>query len=649
MCRDTLQRHVKTHESGDDSLPAAAAETEHQSTRRDGIPIVVPSSDEPVAPRNEETFMLDAFAPLDTAMFEYPDSSLFQLPETFDWEGLDHLLEPSAPHPAVSQRPVLPRQASLQSRASRPQQQSSRWFSRVTPYLSPSTNLADLASQSLPEAALDEQYRDVVQAQLETAATAATVPSSVFMNHCVRLYIDKCLPWLPFVHLPTFQSSESNALLVYAIASLGSQLIGTSEAAMYGQRMFEGLNRSIMTSWMTLLAGSHEPVAVLQAVIIGQTFALLSAEPMHLVTAQAFHGALVFCLEKVKVEIERKVHDEPTNNDETAAQKWRSWTIQQTVARMGNALRIQDAEIALFYHRLPQVQSGVTVISRLDDQKFFAPDLQSWHQLESMQEGYGEMTNDTGHSSAVTSTQTQNAVTNTFSPFFTYAQLADILARVAEHRLGRQTGRNMDEVGAELANWLASTSTWIMLPVFRSLHLLPMWSAGWLFDLCDINGLEVCGGRDGEAAISAISPRIEEWASSAVVPRVLIHCFKIQQQLENVTLAETPPMHVPRVAYQAGLVLIGIATYANNESFPLVYESQRIRPDRDIHALAEAGFLTQSDWRALEHGYSRAAQLRERACAIIASLRRLGPWALNQALAETLEGCLKLKSKVVDM
>ena len=52
----------------------------------------------------------------------------------------------------------------------------------------------------------------------------------------------------PIIHAPTFQPSAKNALLVLSICSAGSLFIGSSKAVYEGSRLFERVNKAILSS-----------------------------------------------------------------------------------------------------------------------------------------------------------------------------------------------------------------------------------------------------------------------------------------------------------------------------------------------------------------------------------------------------------------
>lgn len=62
------------------------------------------------------------------------------------------------------------------------------------------------------------------------------------------MYFTKFNPVFPIVHAPTFRPSAKSSLLLLSICSVGSLFIGSRRAVSQGQKIFEMLNKAILTS-----------------------------------------------------------------------------------------------------------------------------------------------------------------------------------------------------------------------------------------------------------------------------------------------------------------------------------------------------------------------------------------------------------------
>ena len=144
-----------------------------------------------------------------------------------------------------------------------------------------------------PHTHLDDQFRDAAQHQLNDVPLNAPLPSTSSLNKCLRQAMGRFLILLPIVHVPSFVPDRSNAWLLVAMCSLGSQLIQCRDALSHGHRMFESLHRAILSSWSTFSTPRPDWLCILQATVFGQTHAMLSSHGKYLHTAQAFHGTLI--------------------------------------------------------------------------------------------------------------------------------------------------------------------------------------------------------------------------------------------------------------------------------------------------------------------------------------------------------------------
>lgn len=490
---------------------------------------------------------------------------------------------------------------------------------------------------------IDDAYRDVVQKTIEPATSQGAVPSTQSLGHCVRLYWDKCSDILPIIHRPTFRASESNAFLLFSVASIGTQLVGLPEMAQRGENMFESLHRAVLMSWTSILSGSHEAVPVMQAVLLGQTFAMMSSNPAHLLTAQAFHGTLVLCCARFRKHLDdararQQHHAESTRSLE---ERWQLWATDQSFIRIEHSLKILDAEFSLLYHSRPLVRSQISPISENENLAFSARDAKDWQMLECSgipAAWVGGLSSDEYSNPSMVPSKDGPAI----GIFSQYARLAEILARVAEARMPASGTPAMMDPEADLEAWLRQNSEDLRLSKNATVQLECLWHSGWLAVLCDINLLEVACGRDGAHKGDQARPRVEAWASDEGARRAIIHAFKILQLISRVPFSNVVALHVPRAAYHAGLILVCIAAAGRENVFPIEYAWEQLTAHRDIESLQDTQRLTATDKKELEQDFTTSIRLREQACKLVSLLRRLWPWGISGRFASTLGDLLQV-------
>jgi Fungal specific transcription factor domain len=67
-------------------------------------------------------------------------------------------------------------------------------------------------------------------------------------NICIRRYFECFNPIFPILHAATFQPTSDNGLLLISMASIGCLFLGSHAAVQRGRRIFESLNKAILTS-----------------------------------------------------------------------------------------------------------------------------------------------------------------------------------------------------------------------------------------------------------------------------------------------------------------------------------------------------------------------------------------------------------------
>ncbi|RMD44211.1 hypothetical protein DV735_g843, partial [Chaetothyriales sp. CBS 134920] len=488
-----------------------------------------------------------------------------------------------------------------------------RWFSFVETPTALDDDDPQHSQNNAPEAyRFDDRYRGIAQRELSPMRSSALPPTSC-LNRYLRQATTRFLPMLPILHLPTFRPRESNAWLLIALCSLGSQLVDTTEAHHHGQAMFENLHRAVLSSWTSLFTKERIGLPILQAVILAQTFAMLSASPYHLLTALTFHGSVTASYRRATKMLERRWGAE--GNAETT-----DGTIglaRQALMRIGHALSIQDSELALLSHQAPLLRAKERRLpASYSDRGYYIPE------PPHAQDGLGW--------------RTPSATATAQFGLWDYVALSNILASVVENRFYLEHNSSLSHLETELCSWLRTRAGSNFLVRNRTLRLDCLWHSGWLAMLSDLDMLEIALGREGVAKAQGVQDSAAAWAGSEQARRALMHAFAIQRTLASVTLAEVPAIHVPRSAYHAGLVLCSLAAFAPEQSI-LPGSIDEISTQADIKALTESGLFTSYDWQRIRSDYSERERLVEQATTVASLLRRLGTWGLSRNLAATLE------------
>ena len=430
------------------------------------------------------------------------------------------------------------------------------WFTRMNDPL-PSLPASGAASPTPPaQVEVDESYRRALHRRLQVRPSDHSLPSSEFLNLCVRLYFARFSPVFPVVHAATFHPSATNSMLLLSICSVGSLFTGSVNAASQGVQIFERLNKAVLATWDRLIArDASEVVPMIQAALIGQTFGLLSGDPTHLATVDSFHGTVISWARRRNMFAARHspthVH---TLDGSTLDQKWHEWAKTEELIRIALGLHIHDAELADIFHHEPFLRHGTKHLPVAASKALFTASTASeWAAL---------YTNELSSEYPLYSTPPNPGTPGTHdletiplsSRFTLYAALEGVAAKVVETRQSGQFDAHHSEKFQETlmsfyARYLASVSP------FESdnLGITVLWHLTFMSLCVDFDLLERAVGRDGPVLDGDDMGSIVEWAASPPAKRCIIHASLIQKKLEALSIGFEPAIHVPRAMFLAAV------------------------------------------------------------------------------------------------
>ncbi|KAK4909655.1 hypothetical protein LTR66_017479, partial [Elasticomyces elasticus] len=201
------------------------------------------------------------------------------------------------------------------------------------------------------ETQVDDAYRASLAAKLQPHIPVLPLPSTDFLNLCIHMYFTKFHPIFHIVHAPTFRPSSKSSLLLLSICSIGSLFMGSSQAASQGLKIFETLNKAILSSWEKYFSAQRsETIAMIQAALIGQTFGLLSGgqRQKDLLTAQTFHGTLVVWAKRATTSKLKRASDYVSLDEitHTPEKAWEKWVEAEEQNRLIAGIHVHDVEIS---------------------------------------------------------------------------------------------------------------------------------------------------------------------------------------------------------------------------------------------------------------------------------------------------------------
>jgi hypothetical protein len=629
--RDALHRHVRIcHPYGDvdastPNVPESqgALPSPEESDCLGGLPGVPelfhdsngnPPIQSPIPWRWDDGLSLDATFSVDD-LFTF-DPNVFELGTA--WMPMQSL---DVPLPTVQASSAPPPNSLPQLQA------SPQWFTRIAhptsaqhPHLSAASS-RDRTPVATAEGEAAEVSRDALTSSLVLTQPVfnTALPCTQFLNRCIHTFTTRLWPVIPVVHLPTFKPARSHPLLLLSICSLGALADGSDQALHYAGRLFDGVQKAILVAFSPDRPPDKHTIAALQAAVIGQTFALLSGRPEHLMTVQAFHGTLFVATRECYNSIlrSRRLDDSCLQ-----AKDWNEWVTIETVTRLLNAVYIHNGEIAAITQQPAFTRTQpLTIPVAAPDSMFMAKNADEWANLQ--------------HTPSALLLPSR-------STFSSCAMLECFIGEISHARCSSfhlLSDQDIDEYQTALCTWLSSAADSFRADRVQRLTMLSLWHSCFLLLLCDIDLVEKACARDESSIPAAELQQLRDWMLTPRAKQCVSHAVLLHRLIDDMRLSDVLAAHVARSLWHAGLVLAVFSSLA--PAPPL--QSSREAPEcyRSIEALRHANFLIENDLDVLRDSGS-PAKCCTLAFAISTTLRHLGPWPIAVSYARTLTQVLVL-------
>lgn len=480
----------------------------------------------------------------------------------------------------------------------------------------------------------DENYRAGLSQRLQPRMHEETLPSASQLNLFANLFFSRFHALLPIVHVPSFKPTTENSLLFISMCSVGSLFAGSSSAIAQGTRLFERLNKAILASWESVLSHSYsDALSMVQAAIIGQTFAILSGRSKDLVLADVLHGTVIaWARESGKSAF--PVPSEPKDMDIDGgdlAQQWSRWIDHEQRKRVEIALNIHDAELASVLHHEPIRKHRLAQYPRLDSDALF---------MASTATRWAELYKETVMSSPrilLAGLDDPPEAGGTDSKFAAYGILESINAHVIEARRSNL----FDELeSTRLSNmlmwwWKKHRVHFLSQEDDDPFGLPVLWHSVYMSIYVDMDLLEQASGRDGPSTAAATSLPVRSWAGSLAASKCLIHAFLIQRYLERMRVSMEPAIHVPRSLFGAALCWLCFTQVGGQQMIDVkAFDAPEIqllsRYATPSWELEKA--IRNSTFADVNHGHR-----------LIDLLNRVGRWATSYSFASVLSSIVESK------
>ncbi|OBT81138.1 hypothetical protein VE02_10257 [Pseudogymnoascus sp. 03VT05] len=445
------------------------------------------------------------------------------------------------------------------------------WFSHID-RLNDEDDHSGLTTGQLTPAVTREQY-DIgdsfhhrVYQRLKARTIEEPLPSTQFLNLSVQIYFTKFNTIFPLIHGQTFRPTPKNSLLVLSITSIGSLILGSKAAAAQGIRIFERLNKAILGSWEKIISSdSTEAVCMVQAAIVGQTFALLSG---HLAIVEALLGPVITWARRCDMFNHRRNQPQVEHLSGTCLDEaWKAWARSEEIVRAVLGLYIHDSKLACMFHHEPLLRHNSIMVSvAADDDLFNAPSATIWKR-KMLQSASRLVVRDCLHIN-LDHHGTQpvpQELSWKNSHFTAYAILHGISATINEQQQMSQLqpdSANFTKCYDALICWYQtfapdahlSESKHVSRP--DTLCLMILWHSVFMCLLTSFDLLERAIGRNGadSANLDADMAYATKWAISREAQRCILHAHALLNSLGAMRLDAEAAIHVPHCLFLAGIV-----------------------------------------------------------------------------------------------
>ncbi|CEJ57459.1 hypothetical protein PMG11_06151 [Penicillium brasilianum] len=518
------------------------------------------------------------------------------------------------------------------------------WFTYIGTHKS--GNITPNTTQE--QVVLDDQYRQTLSQRLQQRVPNEPLPSTEFLNLCIQLFFTKFNPIFPIVHAPTFRPSVKNSLLLLSICSVGSLFIGSKYAVTQGSIIFERLNKAILASWERyLLSGKGEAIAMIQAALIGQTFALLSGKPRNLLILQTFHGTVTTWARLYKMFEVRQATDHLEAHLETRSPEdsWRAWAQSEEQVRLAAGLHILDAELSELVLTHPLIQREESLLPLTGRHELWvASNTAQWKMALDRQRS----ASDFNQSGAIAGSSPLPIGIGLPNRFQLYITLEGINARIANSRASHVT--RDQEVFTRFENQLIQFFDQHLhangaSPASDPFCLEVLWHSAFISLLADFNCLELAIGREGYKESLSHRDHAHRWASSPNATRCALHGAMILRKVQNTPLGSEPAIHVPRALYRAATVWYIYSEYGV-DVHPGSPETSLETPPAVNVEFPEFSQLKMSSQSLIfeANGYRTSRPKSSESstlCGLVDLLHRIGHWGLSRKFAEQLNFLLK--------
>ncbi|KAJ5813244.1 hypothetical protein N7447_010267 [Penicillium robsamsonii] len=168
------------------------------------------------------------------------------------------------------------------------------------------------------------------------------MPPSHVINAWVQLYFEHFHPVFPFLHKPSFGTSDTHWLLIFAVSAIGAQFSGLPQSQACSRAMNEIVRRS--TSYLCENRNQNgRELWLTQVILLNQLALRYSGERRALEIAELLQALPVTLARRKRLFTNYLPHERVSHLDLPLDQKWQIWTLDEERRRTGFAIWLIDS------------------------------------------------------------------------------------------------------------------------------------------------------------------------------------------------------------------------------------------------------------------------------------------------------------------
>ncbi|TEB40271.1 hypothetical protein FA13DRAFT_1784850 [Coprinellus micaceus] len=188
---------------------------------------------------------------------------------------------------------------------------------------------------------------------------------------------------IPLIHRPTWTMEDKHPMLVSAMQACGAIFLKTQVSLAFVQRTLDHLGDSLIAEFSKPNATLKDRFSLIMAVVLLQSWNLLSRQPDRMGTSRLFHGVVVTMIRRIGLIRLLSTWTPPDlSNHYTLDTAWREWARFETLKRVVFFAYIQDCSNCAYFSTMPIFHpSEIEISLPCDDNLWAAQNVREWYQM----------------------------------------------------------------------------------------------------------------------------------------------------------------------------------------------------------------------------------------------------------------------------